>query len=124
MPEFEVTTKQEKSRKRWSETRGAKGKSPGKKFGIFGTLVNQGNKKEVGIQFTPETVREKSPIRDGQCKKFCFHCKKNDHLLNDCKDFLGSEFDQWKTFLRENRICFNCLDSTNHITKKCDQKEA
>ncbi len=89
MPEFEVTTKQEKSRKRWSETRGAKGKSPGKKFGIFGTLVNQGNKKEVGIQFTPETVREKSPIRDGQCKNSAFTARKMITCLMTVKISLG-----------------------------------
>ncbi len=77
----------------------------------------------MGIRFTPETVREESPIHTGQRKKFCFHCKRDDHSLNDCKDFLGSEFDQRKTFLRENRICFNCLESTNHIAKRCVQKK-
>ncbi len=49
--------KQEESRKRWSETRGAKGKSPGRKFGVFGTRVNQGN-SERGISNPQRSAQE------------------------------------------------------------------
>ena len=30
-------------------------------------------------------------------------------------------FDNRKTFLKENRICFSCLESTNHIAKRCEK---
>ena len=122
MPEFGVTTKQEDSRRKGFDSQRAK-RNSSKNFSVFGTRVNQGNKNDKNTQFSPETFGERSQDRSHQRKMFCFHCQKDDHSLNDCKDFLTFDFDNRKTFLREHRICYNCLETTNHIAKKCDQKK-
>ena len=122
MPEFGVTTKQEDSRRKGFDSQTAK-RNSSKNFSVFGTRVNQSHKNDKNTQFSPETFGERSQDRSHQRKMFCFLCQKDDHSLNDCKDFLAFDFDNRKTFLRENRICFNCLETTNHIAKKCDQKK-
>ena len=71
----------------------------------------------------PQCHREKNiktkPAASVRC--FVSSARKMIHCLNDCKKFLALDFDNRKTFLKENRICFNCLESTNHIAKRCEK---
>ncbi|XP_028413601.1 uncharacterized protein LOC114536441 [Dendronephthya gigantea] len=115
MPEFGGITKQEDSRRKEFDNQRTKRNNSNRNITSFGTRVNQGNRNEES-----ESFKEESQNRS-QRKISCFHCQKDDHSLNDCKEFLALTFDQRKTFMREKRICFNCLKSTNHIAKKCDQ---
>ncbi|XP_039176794.1 uncharacterized protein LOC120297805 [Crotalus tigris] len=41
------------------------------------------------------------------------------HSLNDCREFRKKSLDDRKTLLKENRICFKCCDSMDHIAKDC-----
>ena len=53
--------------------------------------------------------------------KECQYSQRNDHKLINCPNFMKAEFKSRKNFLREQRICFNCLASSDHVAKKCDQ---
>ena len=59
--------------------------------------------------------------RDHASTDTCHYCQKTNHNLSDCKDFMKNDFKFRKNFLREKRICYNCLVSTNHVAKKCDK---
>ena len=122
MPEFSVITKHEENRKRAPESQGSRGKSFNRNINAFGTRVHHENKTEEDPHSAPVPQGEEHQDQTSrQRKMFCFKCKKDDHCLNDCKNFLALDFDNRKTFLKENRICFNCLESTNHIAKRCEK---
>ncbi|XP_039177368.1 uncharacterized protein LOC120298097 isoform X1 [Crotalus tigris] len=44
------------------------------------------------------------------------------HSLNDCREFRKKSLDDRKTLLKENRICFKCCDSMDHMAKDCTAK--
>lgn len=41
------------------------------------------------------------------------------HTLNDCRGFRKRSLQDRQKFLRENRICFKCCESKEHIAKNC-----
>lgn len=44
---------------------------------------------------------------------------KKPHPLKKCKLFRDKPLDERKTYLRENRICYRCCGSTQHMAKDC-----
>jgi ribosomal protein L16/L10AE len=41
------------------------------------------------------------------------------HTLNDCRGFSKRSLKDRQKFLRENRICFKCCESNEHIANNC-----
>ena len=99
MPEFSIGTKHEENRKRAPESQGLRGKSFNRNINAFGTRVNHENKTEADRQsMSVPQGEEHQDQTSRQRKMFCFNCKKDDHCLNDCKNFLALDFDNRKTF--------------------------
>lgn len=44
---------------------------------------------------------------------------KKPHPLKKCKSFRAKPIDERKSFLKENRICFKCCGSTQHLARDC-----
>ncbi|XP_039870639.1 uncharacterized protein LOC120723317 [Simochromis diagramma] len=44
---------------------------------------------------------------------------KKPHPLKRCKSFRAKPIDERKSFLKENRICFKCCGSTQHLARDC-----
>lgn len=65
-----------------------------------------------GIQTSPYVKKLDEP--DRQCP-----IHKKPHPLKKCKLFRDKPLDQRKTYLRENRICYRCCGSTQHMAKDC-----
>ena len=82
------------------------------------TLARQANMPEFE---KPSLGDETDPERRSTQYTRPQYCQKNDHKLIDCPDFMKAEFESRKNVLREQRICFNCLASSDHVAKKCDQ---
>ena len=51
--------------------------------------------------------------------KICSYCAKN-HCTNVCEDILALNRDDALKFLSENKLCFGCADSTEHIARNCN----
>lgn len=44
---------------------------------------------------------------------------KKPHTLRKCRAFREKTLDERKTFLKQNRICFRCCTSSNHLARNC-----
>ncbi|XP_051172241.1 uncharacterized protein LOC127288678 [Leptopilina boulardi] len=47
----------------------------------------------------------------------CFNCKEN-HVLNNCSEFLKLSIDERKEFVKKKGLCYNCLRK-NHFISEC-----
>ncbi|XP_057695101.1 thymocyte nuclear protein 1 isoform X1 [Corythoichthys intestinalis] len=47
---------------------------------------------------------------------------KKPHPLTKCKTFRAKPIDERKSFLKDNRICFKCCSSTQHLAKDCNMQ--
>ena len=50
----------------------------------------------------------------------CWLCSEN-HRLNDCKVFLSKSAKDRKQYIKEQKLCCNCL-SNKHMVKECKLK--
>lgn len=74
------------------------------------------NKTEIptGGSFTKNSYSKLSESPEKLCP---IHRKP--HPLKKCKSFRAKPIEERKLFLKENRICFKCCDSINHLAKDC-----
>ena len=57
-------------------------------------------------------------------KKECTKCKKDDHHISTCKSFSKANPTERTNFVRDNKLCFNCLNPGHQIaycrnSKRC-----
>jgi len=64
------------------------------------------------IQTSPASKKMEEP--DRQCP-----IHKKPHPLKKCKLFRNKTLEERKSYLRENRICYRCCGSTQHMAKDC-----
>lgn len=70
---------------------------------------------------TTRTTRERS-FHLNSVQLTCIFCNKN-HLLFNCKDFGKLNSFKRREFVREHRLCYNCL-SSSHAVYNCKQKSS
>ena len=86
---------------------------------LIGDIVDSKPKqKERKVFFSSTSNLEKGL----SASKFCPCCKKDNHQLNDCFFFKQKSIPQREEFIRRNKICFGCLDSTQHFSANCKNK--
>nr|XP_055053880.1 uncharacterized protein LOC129439016 [Misgurnus anguillicaudatus] len=74
-------------------------------------------KTDVPTDFTAQqtcTAVKNTESPERQCP-----IHKKPHPLKKCRSFRNKSLDDRKTFLKENRICFRCCGSTQHVAKDC-----
>lgn len=52
----------------------------------------------------------------------CPFCLKNNHELDSCFFFVKKSVDERERFVRQNKLCFGCLKTTNHQTRYCPKR--
>lgn len=65
-----------------------------------------------GLQTSPVPTKMEEP--DRQCP-----IHKKPHPLKKCKLFRNKSLEERKSYLRDNRICYRCCGSTQHMAKDC-----
>ncbi|XP_055910847.1 uncharacterized protein LOC129945212 [Eupeodes corollae] len=83
----------------------------------FETKKNQGSAKSSKQVLTHQAQSSVSAVQI-LCKK----CTKKQHPLHECVSFKDSSESERLAFVKENFICFTCLDSTKHNWKVCAKK--
>ena len=68
---------------------------------------------------TPRVFATNVEYSDQAVGKICSYCAKN-HCINVCEDFLALNRDDALKFLSENKLCFGCADSTEHLARNCN----
>ena len=71
---------------------------------------------------TRRDAQNKEGIKAERKKRPCFRCKKDGHHINDCNDFLKDTLEDRRKYVKENKLCFACLNM-NHIAKECKFKK-
>ncbi|XP_030834543.1 uncharacterized protein LOC115921321 [Strongylocentrotus purpuratus] len=54
-------------------------------------------------------------------QKQCLLCKRQNHSLNDCREFLRKDMSQRKDFIKNERLCYGCLEK-GHMSKYCQSR--
>lgn len=54
--------------------------------------------------------------------KFCPLHKSTKHSLNRCRGFRAKSIEERRKILKENNICFNCCESSQHIKRTCRER--
>ena len=68
----------------------------------------------------PSVISRRLDITSNNSNRCPLH--KSGHTLNDCRGFRKRSLQDRQKFLRENRICFKCCESNEHIAKKMYSK--
>ena len=76
---------------------------------IFGELGKKPEKSSKKVFFS----KSKQP---------CLCCKKNNHELNDCIYFNKKSQDEKRKFIKDKKICFGCMKSSDHSSKECKNR--
>ncbi|XP_070203230.1 uncharacterized protein [Littorina saxatilis] len=63
------------------------------------------------------TIDDNGDSADESSAKCPIH--KTQHSLTECKAFRAKSWQERKTFLKDNNICYKCLSSNTHIASKC-----
>ena len=87
---------------------------------IFGKLISP----NVHAQKDKNVVKDKNKssfqigtVENKVPQKKCYLCSGN-HFISDCGAFKSKSYDDRVTFIKQNRLCFNCL-IRGHTTKQC-----
>ncbi|CAG2241757.1 unnamed protein product [Mytilus edulis] len=46
---------------------------------------------------------------------------KTNHSLNDCRSFLSKSIEDRRKIIKENGICFKCINSKDHLSRNCPE---
>lgn len=100
-----------------SQTQGKtnKGYDRGKRLSSFATqscTVTQSEPKEAKSKESVHT--DKSPAFKPRPCSMC----KGDHFISKCSKFIELKLNERETFIRSNRLCFNCL-KYGHSAREC-----
>ena len=79
-----------------------------------GKVAHQEKKREM------KNVKVLSTKADGQVTK-CSYCTK-EHDTNACEDFLALGRDAALKFLKENKLCFGCGRTAEHMSHQCQSR--
>ena len=72
------------------------------------------------LDHNTESPKQSSTSIVGTIKCQC--CSKNNHKLNDCYFFLKKSLADRELFVKAKKLCFGCLNSSNHQSKDCQNK--
>ena len=92
--------------------KGSKGNDRGRKLSSFATQGNTSTQSEPKNKETSHGFKG-----SGSTPKPCSLCKGN-HFISNCSKFIQLNLKERETFIRTNRLCFNCF-KYGHAARKC-----
>ncbi|XP_069972597.1 uncharacterized protein [Penaeus vannamei] len=66
-----------------------------------------------------KVTTKKTVVPDEEALKCIIHG--TNHSLHECKSFKSKSLEECKKLLKENRICFKCCISKNHLSRDCPE---
>jgi hypothetical protein len=66
-----------------------------------------------------ENDEEQAQENEKQRSTYCFYHKGATHATNECEQLRRLSFNERKDFLMKSRLCFNCVNSNQHIARNC-----
>ena len=60
-----------------------------------------------------------TPLKDKPKNYKCRMCDADGHTVSGCDKFKKMPLEKRREVAKEKRLCFNCLDYSNHISKEC-----
>lgn len=75
--------------------------------------------KKTGIHAEDNGAGHDPPARDPT--NWCI-VHRTGHPLNECRAFQAKSLDERSNILRQNRVCFRCIASCDHLAKDCKAK--
>ncbi len=68
-----------------------------------------------------ENDEEQAQENENKRSTYCFYHKRTTHATNECEQLQRLSFNERKDFLLKNRLCFNCVNSNQHIARNCNE---
>jgi hypothetical protein len=68
-----------------------------------------------------ENDEEQAQENEKQRSTYCFYHKRATHATNECEQLRRLSFNEHKDFLMKSRLCFNCVNSNQHIARNCKE---
>src|SRR5207237_6631677 len=79
------------------------------------------NKKgKCQVMATGDPAKDEKPI-NSYAKK-CKYCELDGHKIQDCRKFIRKPYEKRIKFIRDNRLCFGCLNY-GHGFEQCKSKK-
>lgn len=80
--------------------------------------VNTGHKSETSGNFSCTPTTNSLYKSQEEYQKSCIYCSKGIHRLSQCKDFLDTNVQLRRCFVKQNKLCVNCLQGF-HCHRLC-----
>ena len=68
-----------------------------------------------------ENDEEQAQENEKQRSTYCFYHKRATRATNECEQLRRLSFNERKDFLMKSRLCFNCVNSNQHIARNCKE---
>ena len=88
------------------------------------TPTRPGNRNSSIVNLTSkfdENDEEQAQENENKRSTYCFYHKRTTHATNECEQLQRLSFNERKDFLLKNRLCFNCVNSNQHIARNCNE---
>ena len=76
------------------------------------------NRSARAATFATETSKYDEKKETNQ---YCVFCRRNGHIINECRTFGDKPYQEKQEFVREKGLCFGCLQR-GHFTKNCTSR--
>ena len=76
------------------------------------------NRSARAATFATETSKYDEKKETNQ---YCVFCRRNGHIINECRTFGDKPYQVKQEFVREKGLCFGCLQR-GHFTKNCTSR--
>jgi hypothetical protein len=80
------------------------------------------NKRGIGASSFATATQPRSAKFNANSKS-CHFCKKENHSLHDCRAFSAKLMTDRQEFIKENGLCFACLEE-GHMSRKCTARSS
>lgn len=83
--------------------------------------TGQQDKKNAGGVRSFKTNASNNTAKHDEGTIKCSYCLQ-EHHINECTDFSELSQEQCLNFLKENKLCFGCGSSANHLSRNCQHR--
>ena len=91
---------------------------------IFGNINDETPKRSSGTSSGNRTRKALATTTmeiSSSNSEFCSYCKRENHVINECRTFEKLNPDKKSKFVRDSSLCFGCLKG-NHISRNCNRR--
>ncbi|XP_041453627.1 uncharacterized protein LOC121406824 [Lytechinus variegatus] len=109
-----------KARMRASAPLRSQMQSEGKSANVHHLSYKEKSKPDHSVRYHEEQPRDRA-----QRQHRCWHCKTDEHWVDQCKRIISMAAPERLKFFKENRCCFSCLKKAgkNHYMANCRRRQ-